>query len=148
MGTNTKEVPSKVEAVSIASFLMGALYISGLTLGVMFALWKFKIGVDFRHVVRYSVSVIVLARLGVWITAHESDPASIALVVGVFHVCLTASNLDAQIPIIDIVLSMLAINMIVANVRKTSLALRYAFSVLIVQYLMLGAGLYVLYHKF
>lgn len=153
METNTKEVPSTEATVSTGSFLVGALYISGLALGVMFALWKMKIGADFRHVIGYGAVFVVLARLGVWLTTREPDPASSAFVVNVMLVCIVASNIDAythrsQISFVDIVVSVLMINTIIMDVRRASVEMRRAIPVLMIQHLTLGAGLYALYLKF
>lgn len=153
METNAKEVPSKDAAVSAGSFLVGALYIAGLTLGVMFILWKFKVGTDFRHVVGYGATIVMLARLGVWFTANGPDPASSAFVANIMFGSIVASNLDAfthrsQIPFVDIVVCVLMINMIVGDVRRASVTMRHAIPILLIQHLTLGAGLYALYLKF
>lgn len=153
METNVKEVPSKDVAVSAGSFLVGSLYIAGLALGVMFALWGMKIGADFEHVVGYGSAIVMFARLGVWITAREPDPACSVFVSNLMLACLVASSLDAytkrsQIPYLDIVLCVLLIIVAIKDIRRASIMMRHAVPVLMIQHLVLGAGLYVLYFKF
>ncbi len=135
------------------SFLFGAMYISALALGTMFVLWWAKIGSDFLHTVLYSGFIVVAARLASRITGGEPDPAcsgfvgTVVLAIGIAVNAHTFTD-RTKIPFGDVLLCLFVVHIIIHDVRKVQVEMKHALPVLLIQLLMLGAGLYVLHGLF
>lgn len=151
METNAKGVPSK-ETVSVSAFLKGMVFMTFLTFVSVVAVWKFHAGADFRQIVGYGISIVMLARVMTWLTTRSPDPVCTAITGNIMWVCIIASNMDVVShkvppPFQDVVVSALMVYLTFTSLRHLSVAMNRTVPILIAQQLVLGAGLYGL-HQF
>lgn len=150
-----KDVPSNEVGVSVSAFAKAAIFMTILALAVFFTGWKIRIGPDFNHVIGYGMCVIIFARIFSWLFSikKEADPICGVLTANIMLIVLAFSNLDvllehARPPFIDVLLVMLLIHMLFRNLQISKIAKSRAIPILVVQGLILCAGLYGLHFIF
>lgn len=150
-----KDVPSNEVGVSVSAFAKGAIFMTILALAVFFTGWKIRIGPDFNHVIGYGMCIIVFARVFSWLFSikKEADPIGAVFVANIMLIALDFSNLDVLLehtrpPFIDVLMVMLLIHMLFRNLQISKIAKSRAIPILVIQGLILGAGLYSLHQIF
>jgi hypothetical protein len=150
METNAKEVPSK-EGVTMRAFLIGAMFITVLTLSTIAVGLKFLIAKNFVSVIGAGVMIVVGASLMSGFVSKEPDPLRFVFNGNLVLISFYAANSEAVLKgkppdFFSVMFAVLIIYWMFMSLRSMPVALNKTISVLVAQQLLIGAGLYGLYH--